>query len=267
MPVDRIRTAAPVVLALLLVMGAASASRARPFLRQGERAFPGHLGRSTVGPHERASDGTSHRAGRPGSFHLLVRIPRPMTVRAFPHHDARRVGTLVSSSRFYHVPLTAWVEATRRQGRWGRVDIPYTWPRRDGWIPLVGLRRSHTFVEVRVDLSRHWVAVLKFGTVKHGFRAATGAAGSPTPPGRYFVTDRVPFAPGSALGSFAFGISGIQPRLPVGWSGGDQLALHGTNDPSSIGTSASAGCVRLTERALAILKPWLQLGTPVVIQR
>jgi hypothetical protein len=81
------------------------------------------------------------------------------------------------------------------------------------------------------------------------------------------VTDRVPFARGSYLGSFAFGISGIQPRLPPGWSGGNQLAIHGTNDPSSIGRSVSAGCLRVSEAALARLKPLLRLGTPVVITR
>jgi lipoprotein-anchoring transpeptidase ErfK/SrfK len=119
---------------------------------------------------------------------------------------------------------------------------------------------------LHVDLSKHWVSVSKFGNVVAGFRAATGASYSPTPPGEYFVTDRIPFSPGSALGSFAFGISGIQPRLPAGWTGGNQLAIHGTNDLSSIGTSASAGCVRVSERALARLKPLLQLGTPVVIE-
>jgi lipoprotein-anchoring transpeptidase ErfK/SrfK len=77
----------------------------------------------------------------------------------------------------------------------------------------------------------------------------------------------VPFAVGSALGSFAFGISGIQPRLPAGWSGGDQLAIHGTNQPWSIGQSVSAGCVRVSERTLARLRPLLAYGTPVVIHR
>jgi hypothetical protein len=84
--------------------------------------------------------------------------------------------------------------------------------------------------------------------------------------GDYVVTDRVAFGSGSALGSFAFGISGIQPRLPAGWSGGNQLAIHGTNDPSSIGRSVSAGCVRVSEWSLAHFKPLLQLGTPVLIR-
>ena len=94
---------------------------------------------------------------------------------------------------------------------------------------------------------------------------ATGASVSPTPPGEYVVTDHVAFGAGSSLGSFAFGISGIQPNLPPGWSGGDQLAIHGTNDPSSIGRSVSAGCVRVSEWALDRFKPLLRQGTPVII--
>jgi lipoprotein-anchoring transpeptidase ErfK/SrfK len=74
----------------------------------------------------------------------------------------------------------------------------------------------------------------------------------------------VPFG-GGALGSFAFGISGIQPRLPAGWSGGDQLAIHGTNEPWSIGRSVSAGCVRVSEWSLERFRPLLMLGTPVIV--
>jgi lipoprotein-anchoring transpeptidase ErfK/SrfK len=75
----------------------------------------------------------------------------------------------------------------------------------------------------------------------------------------------VPFSPGSSYGSFAFGISGIQPNLPAGWTGGNQLAIHGTNQPWSIGRSASAGCVRVSESTLARLLPLLRYGTPVIV--
>jgi lipoprotein-anchoring transpeptidase ErfK/SrfK len=120
-------------------------------------------------------------------------------------------------------------------------------------------------VRVEVDLSLHQVTVRRSGKVLFRAPGATGAPSSPTPVGEYFVTDRVPFSAGSALGSFAFGISGIQPRLPAGWSGGNQLAIHGTNNPSSIGQSVSAGCVRVSETTLARLLPLLGYGTPVII--
>jgi hypothetical protein len=225
-------------------------------------------GRRDAGATERARTGhrRTHHRDRDAGAELLVRVPVAMSVRARPGTDAPVVGTMPSGSKYYDVPITAWVEETADHGRWGRVDIPYVWPRRDGWIPLHGLERSTTHVEVHVDLSRHWVSVSKFGHTLFGLRAATGAPISPTPLGRYFVTDRIPFAAGGSLGSFAFGISGIQPELPPGWSGGNQLAIHGTSDPSSIGTSASAGCVRVSEQGLDRLLPLLKLGTPVVIE-
>ena len=81
------------------------------------------------------------------------------------------------------------------------------------------------------------------------------------------MTDRVSFPGGGSFGTFAFGISGVQPELPSWWDGGDQLAIHGTDATWSIGRAASAGCVRVTERALDRLSPLLRAGTPVVITK
>jgi lipoprotein-anchoring transpeptidase ErfK/SrfK len=185
------------------------------------------------------------------------------------HRDASSsspmVGTVVPTSKYYGVPIVLKIDTTNDAGTWGRVELPYVWPRRQGWIPLAHLSREQTFLHVDVDLSEHRVRVYKREDLLYSVPAAIGSPSSPTPPGHYVVTDRVPFPSGSALGSFAFGISGIQPHLPAGWSGGNQLAIHGTNDPSSIGTSASAGCVRVSEWALERFEPLLRLGTPVVI--
>jgi L,D-transpeptidase catalytic domain len=197
---------------------------------------------------------------------LLVDVPSGgIVAHRNPWLEAPSIGTVAATSEYYHVPIVIDVEATNRRGTWGRVELPYVWPRVDGWIPLHGLQRQHTFIHIDVDLSEHRVRVYKRTDLLFTAPGATGASDSPTPPGDYVVTDRVPFAAGSALGSFAFGLSGIQPHLPAGWSGGDQLAIHGTNDPSSIGTSASAGCVRVSEWALDRFEPLLRLGTPVVI--
>ena len=197
----------------------------------------------------------------------MVHGDRPLAAHLRPDGRSKVVGTVVTSSKYYRIGIVAWVEEVAKGGRWGRVEIPYSWPRRDGWIELDGLRKETTWVSVEVDLSRHRVTVSKRGERLFSFPGAIGAAASPTPSGEYFVTDRIAFARGSYLGSFAFGISGIQPRLPTGWSGGNQLAIHGTNSPWTIGRNASAGCVRVSEQALARMKPLLRLGTPVVIVR
>jgi lipoprotein-anchoring transpeptidase ErfK/SrfK len=196
---------------------------------------------------------------------VLIEVPRTLPAFARPDAGATQVGVVPSGSKYYGIRIVAWVEEVSSDGSWGRVELPYTWPRREGWIRLRGLNRDATRVRVEVDLSLHQVTVRKFGKVLFRAPGATGAPSSPTPVGEYFVTDRVPFSAGSALGSFAFGISGIQPRLPAGWSGGNQLAIHGTNNPSSIGQSVSAGCVRVSETTLARLLPLLAYGTPVIV--
>lgn len=207
------------------------------------------------------------RAAPKASPHLLVHVPRDLTVRAWPTAKAKAVGVLPSDSRFYGIPTVAWVEEVRRDARWGRVEIPYVWPRREGWVRIDHLEQEQTWVTVRVDLSTRKITVLKRGQGLFSLSTAVGSRLSPTPVGEYFVTDRIPFAAGSYLGSFAFGISGIQPHLPPGWSGGDQLAIHGTNSPWTIGTAASAGCLRVSETAIGKLKPLLRLGTPVIVVR
>jgi lipoprotein-anchoring transpeptidase ErfK/SrfK len=121
---------------------------------------------------------------------------------------------------------------------------------------------------VVADLSERKVRVYRGCRQLFAVRSAIGRAGSPSPKGRFWVTDRVA-VPGSqraSFGSYAFGLSTVQPNLPHGWTGGDQMAIHGTGAPGSIGQAASAGCLRVSEDALARLKPLLRAGTPVVIQ-
>ncbi|HSJ51239.1 MAG TPA: L,D-transpeptidase [Actinomycetota bacterium] len=219
-----------------------------------------HDGRlSRVAPVPSAAEDTS-----PGRF-LLVRVDRDLAITARPGGGGV-VGTWPAGSRFYGTPSTAWVRRTNADGRFGLVDVPYAAEPRSGWIRLRGLERSWTRVRVIVDLSEHRLTVRGDAAVVLRVAAGTGAQASPTPTGRFVVTDRVAFPAGGVLGTFAFGISGIQSDLPAGWTGGDQLAIHGTNAPTTIGRSASAGCLRVSEAVLAELKPLLQLGTPVIVR-
>ena len=194
---------------------------------------------------------------------LLAAISHELPITARPG-EGKVIGLMPEGSRFFDAPHKAWILDRSDDGRYGRVTVPYSGTRATGWIRLAGLRLSRTPYEVRADLSRHELVVLRRGKVIMRFPAATGAPDTVTPVGRYFVTDRVPADPAGPFGAFAFGISGVQPLVPSGW--GDQMAIHGTNDPGSIGTAASDGCLRVSRRALERLKPVLALGTPVVIR-
>ena len=98
-------------------------------------------------------------------------------------------------------------------------------------------------------------------------RVAVGAAAHPTPTGRFGVTDKLPGRRfGSVYGCCILAISAIQEKLPANWPGGNRIALHGTNLPSSIGNPVSTGCVRVGERPLRRMMRRVPLGTPVIIR-
>jgi lipoprotein-anchoring transpeptidase ErfK/SrfK len=118
-----------------------------------------------------------------------------------------------------------------------------------------------------VSLSAHRLVLTRNGRVILRTRVAVGSRSSPTPRGRFFVTDRVrvPLAQ-PQFGQYAIGLSGVQHQLPEGWAGGNQLAIHGTNEPQSMGKPVSAGCIRVAPRALQLLWHHVRRGTPVRIQ-
>jgi hypothetical protein len=163
-------------------------------------------------------------------------------------------------------PTWLWALSESWNGRWARVVLPWKPNGRTGWVGLRGRHTIRTRTWVQADLSRRRVMLMLGRRVRASFAAAIGAPDSPTPIGRFSVTD--PIATGDASGPFgwyAFGLSGHQPNLPPGWTGGDQLAIHGTNDPATIGMRVSAGCLHVSAHALAVLKAALRPGTPVVI--
>jgi lipoprotein-anchoring transpeptidase ErfK/SrfK len=202
-----------------------------------------------------------------GAPHVTVSVPRSLPIRATP--GGRVVGTMPARSTYLGQPTQAWVQARSADGAWGRVTLPWTHSvRASGWIPLAGLAASETRTMVVADLSERALRVYRGCDELFAAPIAVGRAGSPSPRGRFWVTDRVtvPATQRSSFGTYAFGLSTIQPRTPAGWTGGNQMAVHGTGAPGSIGSAASAGCLRVGEQTLARLRPLLRLGTPVVIQ-
>jgi L,D-transpeptidase catalytic domain len=230
-------------------LSSASTAQAQPVTADGRMTGP------TL---QRAPGRTHHEMGR-----LLIDESSGTAVRARPGGP---ILGRVSGETPLGTPSWLWAVATSSDGRWARVVLPWTPNGRTGWVTLLGRRTLRTQTWVQVDLSRRRVMLMHGATLVDSFLSAVGTPASPTPIGRFSVTD--PIATGDPAGPFgwyAFGLSGHQPHLPVGWTGGDQLAIHGTNEPASLGTAASAGCLRVSATALGVLKRALRPGTPVVI--
>jgi lipoprotein-anchoring transpeptidase ErfK/SrfK len=111
------------------------------------------------------------------------------------------------------------------------------------------------------------LTVLRGDKAVQHFRVGVGRAGSPTPIGRFSVTDKLPGRAYSAsYGCCILALSATQPNLPAGWTGGDRVAIHGTLSSSDFGRAASAGCVHASDGDLRYLMRTVPLGTPVLIR-
>ena len=228
-------------------------------------AAPGALVSSAARSESPTTTAVPRRGGVACGTHTVVRVPRELIVRSSP--DGRRIGAVPATSVYMGQVMTVWVQEITQDGRWGRITVPWSKPvTRTGWIELAGLPRGTTRTMVVGDLSERSVTVYRGCAAVYSTTAAIGAPGSPSPQGKFWVTDRVAVPRSQPyFGSYAFGLSTIQPNPPPGWRGGNQMAIHGTNSPRTIGSAASAGCLRVDEPSLDRLKPLLRPGTPVII--
>src|SRR5205814_8587210 len=95
---------------------------------------------------------------------------------------------------------------------------------------------------------------------------APGAPETPTPLGRFYVTQRlVPKDPNGPWGPAALGTSAFSPVLKS-WAQGGQVGIHGTNEPWAIGHAASHGCIRLPNAQMKRLFDQVPAGTPILIR-
>jgi len=139
-------------------------------------------------------------------------------------------------------------------------------------IPKQGEKYS-----ILIDKGDFTLTLLDNGKPLHKFRVAIGknsgqkqAVGDMRTPTGDFTVEEIDdasywthdFGDGKGEIKGAYGPWFISLYTP-GWSG---IGIHGTHDPSSIGTCASEGCVRMNNDELRILKKFVHAGTEVRIQ-
>jgi lipoprotein-anchoring transpeptidase ErfK/SrfK len=104
--------------------------------------------------------------------------------------------------------------------------------------------------------------VLLGARVVRSTRVGIGAPGTPTPTGRFAVTDKLNGAAFSSVyGCCILALSAHQTHLPGGWTGGDRIAIHGGSTAGAI----SNGCLHASTAALRYLMRSVPLGARVVI--
>jgi L,D-transpeptidase-like protein len=192
--------------------------------------------------------------------HLIAYVRSAVALRARP---GGRVVERVSSRTSFGSPQALSVVRSR-QGRWLAVSTPELGNGHLGWVDARSrdLRFARTRLELDIDLSER-LAVLRSGSrVLRRLVVGVGRPGSPTPTGRFSVTDKLSGPDYSAYyGCCILALSATQPNLPAGWSGGNRIAIHG----GPTGGAVSAGCLHAGDADLRYLMRLVPLGTPVRI--
>ncbi|HEX8003450.1 MAG TPA: L,D-transpeptidase [Mycobacteriales bacterium] len=153
-----------------------------------------------------------------------------------------------------------------RRGMWLRVQLPVKPNEFSGWVRLTDMSQYQVPFRVVVQRCAKLITVYRNGVSIWQRPAAVGKPSTPTPTGSFFVDFVAPMRYGSAYGPYLVSVAGFSNVLQqFGKNGIGQIAIHGTNKPSSVGKAASNGCVRLYNRDLVDLVSFLPEGTPVLI--
>jgi lipoprotein-anchoring transpeptidase ErfK/SrfK len=148
---------------------------------------------------------------------------------------------------------------------WYRVQIPVKPNGATAFVRASTVQLEPVTTRIVVSISRRRLVLYRSGRVVLRATVAVGSPSTPTPTGRYYVNQRlVPTDTGGPFGPGALGISAFSNVL-TGWTQGGPIAIHGTDEPWSIGHDVSNGCIRLPNATLLRVFKVAVAGTPVII--
>jgi lipoprotein-anchoring transpeptidase ErfK/SrfK len=133
-----------------------------------------------------------------------------------------------------------------------------------GWIRKTDVSTFRTPFRVVISLSEKRLAVYEGDLLIIAANIAIGKPATPTPTGEFYVywVRSTSARQKAGWGDYVIGLSGFGNNSNYGEG---RVGIHGTDNSSSIGTPASAGCVRVTNEVIRQMKDTLYLGTPVTI--
>jgi L,D-transpeptidase-like protein len=199
---------------------------------------------------------------RRGRYFAILQVRDGARVALFANPGGRFISTVSDRSGFGSPRVFA---VARQRGSWLGVLSPLRPDGELGWLRFdeAKLKLYWTRYSLRVLLSKRTLELRYGGRVLGRYMVTVGAAGSVTPRGRFGITDALAFGHSPFYGCCALALSGHQEHLPVGWLGGDRIAIHGT--PGPVGFAASHGCIRATDATMHALFRRVPLGTPVFV--
>jgi lipoprotein-anchoring transpeptidase ErfK/SrfK len=198
----------------------------------------------------RGTSAVAWALGRPVAVFGSARARRPE--RVFPVHDQYGITQVFLVKR----AVPGWLE----------VYLPARPNGSTGWVRSASVGLTLDSYRVVVDTAAHELTTYRGGRSIMHTRVGVGKPATPTPRGLFYVVENLRMIPSSGpYGTYAFGLSAHSTVLATFGTGDAQIALHGTNEPASIGQNWSNGCVHMSDSVANWMARTVPLGTPVQI--
>jgi lipoprotein-anchoring transpeptidase ErfK/SrfK len=162
------------------------------------------------------------------------------------------------------LPLVFLVQ--QRQGDWLEVQLNTRPNQTTAWIKAADVTLRQVTHRIVVSLASRSMTVYDGQTPVMEAAVAIGDPTTPTPRGNYYIDGAVRTPdPSGVYGPYQLSVAAFSEVLMSFGSGVGQIAMHGTNAPSLIGSAVSNGCLRMKNADITRLANTVAIGTPVQI--
>jgi hypothetical protein len=219
---------------------------------------------------------TAPASGAPGATQAILSNLRTLSRWAYPqssaaaHSSPSAHSRVVGHLRFLTEDGQAEVYVALRSysagnGSWIQVALPGRPNGVTGWVPASALGELHILhAYLRINREALRATFFRNGRAIWSAPIGVGRPSLPTPPGHFYVREKLTSIGGPVYGPFALGTSAYSPALSE-WPGGGVIGIHGTDEPQLIPGRPSHGCIRMRNGDITRLWQLIEVGTPIEI--
>lgn len=204
----------------------------------------------------------------PPRFSIVAQVTTSTIVaRSEPDGAATLVADFTNPTEFGSPLVFRAVDGTADSAEWIEVHLPIQPNGSTGWVRRSEVELSNNPYRMEIDRAGHSLRVFYLNGLWLETTVAIGTGATPTPVGDFYLLDLLQPPDGDGpYGPYAFGLSGFSEVL-TSFGGADTaiIGIHGTNDPATLGSDVSHGCVRLENSIIEQFAATLPLGTLVQI--
>ena len=172
--------------------------------------------------------------------------------------------TLASPNEDYYPRI--FLVRSRVDATWLDVYLPVRPNESTGFIRTSDVQLSSLLTQIKVEIGYHRLTAWNGTQQVAQYPVAVGKPSTPTPTGVFYLQELVKTPnPGGAYGPYVYGLSSHSNVYEKFGNGDGLVGLHGTNEPGSIGHSASHGCIRMPNAGIANLVQIIPVGSPIVV--